>query len=193
MKAKTWKDISLKKAIELTEIAEEDEIKKIIMQLGIILDIDDMHIETTWAIGDILDEYKKWEFVKELPKAKQTKTIKHAGERYGICELNKLTLAQMVDIEEIYSQGMIKNLHKIISILYLPIKRYNYLTGSYSLEDYEYSDARAEAFLELDMEFVWSNALFFYRGVQAYTNALTGFLMEMKEKTMKMAIDQAGV
>jgi hypothetical protein len=185
MKAKTWRDISLKKAIELTELGDDDEIKLIISQLAIILDIDDMHIENTWAIQDILDEYKKWDFVRQLPEAKQTKTVKHAGRRYGICELNKLTMAQMVDIEEIYSQGMVKNLHKIISILYLPIRRYNPITSSYSLEDYEYSDARAEAFLELDMEFVWGNALFFYRGVEAYTRSLADFLIQLKMETAK--------
>lgn len=193
MKAKTWKDITLRKAIELVEIAEEDEMKLITRQLGIILDIDDMHIETTWPIEDILAEYKKWEFVKKLPEAKQIKSVKHEGKRYGMCELNKLTLAQMVDIEEIYGQGMVKNLHKIASILYLPVKRYNYLTGSYSLEDYEYSDARAEAFLGLDMEFIWSNALFFYRGVQAYTSSLAGFLTKMTEQEMTRLKERAGL
>jgi hypothetical protein len=40
-----------------------------------------------------------------------------------------MTLAQMVDIEEYYKAGLMNNVHKILSVLYLPSKEVYLVSG----------------------------------------------------------------
>lgn len=180
---KSWIDITLKQAQELLNLGEMDELDLIINQMAIIKDttIEDIESRTPKEIVHFANEYR---FLSETPKPKLTRTFKKGGRRYGIIDFNELTLAQMVDIEEYYSDSFQMNIHKIMSCLYLETKSYNYLTKKYTLEEYKPSKEREDIFLDMDMQFIWENILFFYRIEQIYLKGMKDYLQIQKEKTM---------
>lgn len=177
-----WKDIKLKTAVELMQIDESnlDELEMVIKQISIIKDMDEADIEK-WTPDILIKEIKEYEFIKNLPKAKLNKTFKYNNIEYQMCEMNKLTLAQMVDIEEYYKLGLKDNIEKIMSVLFLPVKSKNKITGKVVLEEYEPDLDRENAILEQDMEFVWSNLLFF---CNIETKFMSHLEASLKEKEM---------
>lgn len=181
---KTWKDITLKQAQELLNLGEMDELDLVINQMAIIRDTTIEEIEKLTP-SELIEFTKEYSFLSSTPKGKLTKTFKLNGIRYGIMDFNKLTLAQMVDIEEYYSDSFQMNLHKIMSCLFLEIKSYNFITKKYTLKEYEPSKEREDIFLDMNMQFIWENILFFYHIEQTYLKGMKDYLVEMKNKTMK--------
>lgn len=181
---KTWKDITLAKAMELMQLeAQIDSMEPIdfmVERIAILEDKDPSEVENQTP-KQIFDQNEQYSFMSRQPMAKHVPSVKVNGKEYGIAPLDKITLAQMVDIEEYYKAGLEKNLDKIISILVLPVKEKSIL-GKRTLEDYEYDEDRVEELKSLDMDFVWQNILFFCAGVEKY---MEGFLDFLQKETMK--------
>lgn len=187
-KKKSWKDIKLGTAMELMALEANSEemegIDFIIEQLSILQDRDIAEIENQEP-SKIFEDFDEWKFLNDLPKGKFIPFVEIDKQEYGMTPANKITLAQMVDIEEYYKNGLEKNIDKIFSILLLPVKEKS-LFGKRTLEEYEYDDERAAKMADLDMEFVWSNMVFFWNGVTEYIAAFLDFSKEaMKTKTMQ--------
>ena len=182
---KTWANITLRQAQELLNLGEMDELDLVINQMAIIRDTTIEEIEKLTP-KELIDFTKEYEFLNKTPKPKLTKTFKKGGIRYGIMDFDKLTLAQMVDIEEYYADSFQLNMHKIMSCLYLETQSYNFITKKYKLKEYEPSKEREDIFLDMDMEFIWENILFFYHIEQSYLKGMKAFLDKMKaEMTTK--------
>ena len=189
---KNWKDVTLRQAQELLALdpkdySEQEYLAFEVDQLAILLDQDPHTIETTMSVKEIMEALAEWNFLSELPKediAKRVATFKKNGTRYGLMDFNNITLAQMVDIEEYVNLGIVQNIHKIMSVLYLPTKRWNPFTKKYKLKDYEPDPKREELFLDLDMEFVYGNLLFFYLIVTTYTKHMRDSLVEEASQTL---------
>jgi hypothetical protein len=188
---KSWKDISLRKALKLMSLNETayDQLDLIIKQMAILLDKTETQIELMEP-KELFEFGDKFKFLGELPKPKETKVIKVNGREYGLTELTRIKLAQMIDIEEYYNLGLEKSIAQILSVLYLPIKKRIPLTNRYTLEDYEPDNEREEDMLDVDMETMWGTILFFYRGVTEYSNAMKVYLeqKEMEERTRLEAL-----
>jgi hypothetical protein len=178
---KGWKDIKMKVGIELAELEVEDPLERIKFQMAIIMDTDTAYIDRL-PTAAIIEFTKEYEFIGKLPEKKLTKTFKWKGKRYGVVDFDKMSLAQFVDIEEYYNNGFLKNLHKILSVIYLPVKKWNPITKKYTLEEYEPDIEREDMFLELDMEFVWTTILFFYHIGQIYITNINSYLEQMNQK-----------
>ena len=194
-KEKSWKDISLKMAIELIQLSPENDLDLIVNRLAILKDEDPADIEKM-TFDDIAKEYKQWNFVGTLPEERKDETFKWNGIRYGRVNFAKLSLAQMVDIEEFYSMGFLENVHNILSILYLPVKNYNIITKNYTLESYEFNQEVADSLLDIDFDFVYGNLLFFWTIARVYTNSLKDYLVKKNQTQMMeianlMGIDKA--
>ena len=194
-KQKSWKDISLKMAIELIQLSPENDLDLIIERLAILRDQDPADIEKM-TFEEITNEHAVWSFVGTLPLQRKDETFKWKGVRYGRVNFAKLSLAQMVDIEEFYAMGFIENVHNILSILYLPTKSYNFITKKYTLETYEFNGEVANSFLDIDFDFVYGNLLFFWTIAKVYTNSLKDYLVkknqtQMMEIAQMMGIDKA--
>ena len=133
LKTKSWVDINLRQLQEIESLPTyDDDLDLMINQVSILNDVDSNTIENM-PLVDLVEEFNQWGFLKELPKEKNNKVIKVGKTRLGFIELNKMSLAQLVDIEEYVADGLMKNMHKILSVLYIPVKSYNYLTKSYTL------------------------------------------------------------
>lgn len=177
---KSWKDVTLRQAQELFTLDPLDFIEDLqfeIEQLAILMDIDPSEIEN-WTNQKIVDSFKEYEFTKELPKKVLTETFEIEGVTYKMTPLDELTLAQMVDIEELVNLGVNQNIHRIISVIWLP-------------EGEEYKpDAKRDALMrEVNLEVIYGNLLFFYHIVTNYTNSIKDSLiltkMEELMETMK--------
>ncbi len=188
---KSWKDISLRKALKLMSLNETayDQLDLIIKQMAILLDKTEAQIELMEP-KELFEFGDKFKFLGQLPKPKETKVIKVNGREYGLTELTRIKLAQMIDIEEYYNLGLEKSIAQILSVLYLPIKNRIPLINRYTLEDYEPDNEREEDMLDVDMETMWGTILFFYRGVTEYSNAMKVYLeqKEMEERTRLEAL-----
>lgn len=181
LKTKSWVDINLRQLQEIESLPTyDDDLDLMINQVSILNDVDSNTIENM-PLVDLVEEFNQWGFLKELPKEKNNKVIKVGKTRLGFIELNKMSLAQLVDIEEYVSDGLMKNMHKILSVLYIPIKTYNYLTKSYTLKEYSPDKGRQELFLDLTMDLLYPQILFFCRIVKVY---LDGFPDSSEHKTM---------
>lgn len=173
---KGWKDITLRMAIEIDGLGEMDEIDLTINQMAIIRDTTIDEIEKLNPV-ELIEFVKEYDFMNTIPEPKLVKTFKR-DKRYGITELTDLKLAQMVDIEEYYGDGFLKNAHKILAVLYQPTKSYNIITKKYTLEDYKQDTKREEMFLDMDMDFIWSNLLFFWTIAKIYMKDLGDYSVE---------------
>lgn len=177
-KKKTWKDINLATAMELMSLEQQapdmEPIDFIVERLAVLLDKDPSEVENQEP-DKLFAQNDEWAFLANLPQPKFVQWTKLNGKEYGITPLDKLTLAQMVDIEEYYKSGLEGNIDKIASILVLPVKQGGVLTKKV-LEDYEYDEERVEAVRQLDMEFVWQNILFFWTGVDRFTTGFRDYL-----------------
>jgi hypothetical protein len=181
---KGWKDLTLRMAIEIDGLGEmDDEIDLTINQMAIIRDTTIEEIERLNP-SELIEFVKEYDFMSTFPEPKEIKTFKKDGKRYGMNKLTELKLAQMVDIEECYGDGFLKNAHKILAVLYLPTKSYNPITKKYKLEDYKQDTDRENMFLDMDMNFIWSNLLFFWTIGKIYMKGLEDYSVE-KVKTLR--------
>lgn len=180
---KGWKDITLRKAIDLMNVKteERDALDLIIEQVSILTGKTENQVELM-SPKELIEMTETMFWMKTLPKAKATKVIKINGREYGLVDLERICLAQMIDIEEYYALGLNEYIEKILSVLYLPIKKRLPLTNKYTLEEYEPSAEREEDMLDCDMETMWGTALFFYRGVREYSLAMMAYLEGVKKK-----------
>jgi len=174
---KGWKDLTLRQAIEIDQLGDMDEIDLTINQMAIIRDTTIDEIEKLNPI-ELIEFVKEYDFMGTFPEPKQIKTFKKNKLRFGMTELTELKLAQMVDIEEYYSDGFLKNAHKILSVLYLRTKSYNFINKKYTLEDYKQDTDRENMFLDMDMDFIWSNLLFFWTIGKIYMKDLEDYSVE---------------
>lgn len=191
--SRSWKDVKLYQLQELNSLPEFDnKIDMMIEYLSILLNIDPSEVENM-PINELMVEFSKWEFLKELPEEKKIDIIKINGKRFGLINLSEMSFAQMVDIEEyINDGGTMQNLHKILSVIYLPIDKYNVFTKRYTLKPYESSEELQKEFLTLDMSILYPTALFFYHIVQTYLKTSALSLVQMKkEKMMEMISKEA--
>jgi hypothetical protein len=117
-----WSDIKLYQIQEIDTLPEFDsKLDMMIEQLSILIDTDPYEIKKL-PVEDLVREFKKWDFINETPQPKAHEKIKVNGVKYKLIDFDKMSLAQLVDIEEYVSDGIIKNAHKILSVLYLPYK-----------------------------------------------------------------------
>jgi hypothetical protein len=183
-KQKSWKDMTLATAKELMQLEKQaesiDPIDFIIERVALLDNRDPAEVENQTP-EKIFQQNDAWSLSK-MPVAKFTPWTKIDGKEYGISPLDKITLAQMVDIEEYYKGGLEQNIDKIISILVLPVADKTIL-GKRTLEEYQYDDERVEEVRKLDMEFVWQNILFFWTGVETYISSFRDYLAEVAKTT----------
>jgi hypothetical protein len=180
---KSWKDVTLEQGIELSQLDIEDSWELVTNQMAIILDttMDEIENKPAALVYEFIND---WAFIKEMPPMKELKHFKVDGQWYKLINLSEMTLAQMVDIEEYYKLGLMNNIHKILSVLYLPASKN--LLGKWTLSEYEPDEKRENIFLKMDMESIWGTTLFFWIGVQNYMSVFKDYLKMEEMKMMSM-------
>lgn len=183
-----WEDISLEKAIKIVSYKPIDKpqlFENEVNILSIIFDKPIDHFEEM-SPNSIIELYNKFTFLSKLPEVSDKYPTKLKIKGYGHVRLtpfNELSLGQMVDIEEMVKDGMIKNYHKILAILYVPVK-FNLFKFKWEfLEDTTFKE-RSDKFLNLDFQTFYSVIHFFLSLGNRYTKILADSLMEENKKVM---------
>jgi hypothetical protein len=178
---RSWKDITLEQGQELAQLDIEDTWELVTNQMAIILDttMDEIENKPAALVYEFIND---WAFIKEMPKMKELKHFKVEGQWYKLCNLSEMTLAQMVDIEEYYKADLMGNIHRILSVLYLPAKKN--IWGRWQIGEYRPNKEREDIFLKMDMETIWGASLFFLNGVQTYMIVLKDYLTTEEKKMM---------
>lgn len=189
---KSWKDITLRKAQKLESLPKNiDTLDLIINQFSILKDIEISEVERLTP-NELVEKANELEFLKELPAPKKADKIKINGRKYKLVDFSKMSLGQMVDIEEYYNEGLVDNAHRILSVLFLPTERkFPYLKET--IKPYEPDEVRENDMLDCDMETIWGTLLFFYLGEMTYTKDLLAYLegvVQMKGKERLMELRQ---
>jgi len=180
---KNWSDITLGQIQEIDSLPKyDDEIDLIINYLSVIWNKDASYIENL-PVTTIINGFEEWAFINDKPTSASTPIIKLKGKKYGAIELSTMTLAQMVDIEEYISEGLMLNLHKIFSVIYLPIKSFNPITKKYTTVEYQPSVERQDVFLGGTMDILYPQMLFFWSIVKIYLEDLQSS-SKMKMRTI---------
>ena len=167
---KTWKDVKLKAAKELLNMGDyDDPMDEAIAKLTIVLDTTEDVIlnKTPGELTELLNDWK----LAELPAAKFKRKFWKGGRLFVATPFNDLTTAQILDIEAYYNEFN-KNIEKIMDIIWRPALYYNPFKRKWICEEYDPNVKRWGMYLEMDMQFVWENILFFYNGVITYTKDL---------------------
>lgn len=177
-----WGDITLSKFQEISQLEPSgDEITDTLDTLSILTDktYEELENEKIDTIREMMESYS---FLKEIPEEKKIDVIEIDDVKYGLCDLNELTVAQFVDLEMYIKDGMIKNCHKILAILFLPVKKYNSITKKYEVEKYEPSEEREEIIKNVGMDQLYPTLLFFYRIVKVYSLIIQLYGLEMTQR-----------
>lgn len=135
-----------------------------------------------------LFKYADLLFREESTKFQQT--FEFQGKNYGfIPNLNQISLGEYIDLDHFITDGSIKNLHKIIAILYRPLKFGQKVLGTYKWDIEEYTtddfEDRANLFKELEVEKAFSASSFFLHTGLHSIRVMKDSLME-EEMTMEM-------
>lgn len=180
----TWGDVTLRQFQEIDRFeTTEDTIDDMLGQLSILMEKSLEELDKL-TINELTTQMSKYNFLKDVPQEKKIDVIEVGGYKFGLCNLDELTLAQFVDIESYIKNGLIQNAHKILSVLYLPIIKQNVITKKYELEPYETSEERETLLLEVGMDKIYPTLLFFYRIVKVYLTIIQLYGIQMEEETM---------
>jgi hypothetical protein len=173
-----WSDIQLYQIQEIDTLPDYDsKLDMMIEQLSILIDTDPYEVKKL-PVEEMVKEFKKWEFINETPEPKAHEKIKVNGVKYKLVDFDNMSLAQLVDIEEYVSDGIIKNAHKILSVLYLPYK--NILSNE--LKNYEPNKELEEGLKSLTLDILYPTLVFFYHIVQVY--------LEGSQQSLEMRMDK---
>ena len=187
-----------KKEVQLPEklsIRQYKELKK-------IEDFDKNPIEFISAISgldidDIRYSKKKdmdfvFKFLTQNYLTKPDKTLRTTftldDVEYGLMsDMSSLNFGGWVDLEYLTTEGVEKNIEKIMSVMYRPIIKED--TNGFVLEEYDHDKMkeRSELFLDLPIDYFWGVSNFFFNLVKAYTENMRVSLEFQKTKRKALA------
>lgn len=160
-----WEEIKLGQYIEF-ELLEKDNLTNIELMFKIIsifCDIDEEELNKL-TIAQVNNIGEQLEWVNKKPKNNFYQSFEIDGIKYGFHpNLHEIKVGEWIDLENLLKTP-IKNLHKLLSILYRPITKIKRGQNRYNIKDYDSVTAneRSELFLyHMNMEQAFGASLFF--------------------------------
>jgi hypothetical protein len=148
---KHWDDLPLKKYVQIMKILEDKEnmkeLNKIVKIVRVLSDIPEadilrLPIKNINQMGAHLTK-----FLKTLPNDELNHIIKIKGVEYGFHpKLTDISFGEWVDIDTFITEGVHDNLHKVLAVLYRPIKVKK--GDKYQIEPYEPCKEREQIMLD---------------------------------------------
>lgn len=145
-----WNDLKLDTYMQVCSILEkkdEDEYKQTFKLLKVLMGLKTKTIEKM-PLSTVRQIYNEIAVLIQQPIDDNLRhKIRINKKVYGFHpQLSSLTLGEFVDIEAYIKDGIHKNMHNILSVLYRPIIKEK--GHQYNIEPYEPSDERADLFKE---------------------------------------------
>jgi len=175
----SWKDVTLEKWQQLilgkkkSKTKEAKETIKALSTLPIKL-VEEMSLSDVAAIFEKLSNLQI--------QGKLKKVFEIDGIEYGFLpDLDEITLGEWADIEHYIKDGIDKNMHKIMAVLFRPVTSKE--GKMYSVQAYKDGRERAEKFRKkMNAEQVQQSLVFFWSLGNELLTTLPLFLMEKMNK-----------
>ena len=187
----SWNDVTLEKWQQLvlgkrkSKTQEAKETIKALSDLPVKL-IEEMALSD---VATIFERLSKLQIEGKLKKVFEIDEVE-----YGFLpNLDEITLGEWADIEHNIKDGLEKNIHKIMSVLFRPITSKE--GKLYSVEAYKDGKQRAEKFRKkMSATQVQQSLVFFWRFGKELLKILPSCLMEvMKKIQAEMNLPKSGV
>ena len=163
----TWDEIPLDKYMKVMDYLTNDKVDKHTRLIMMI------HPLTVMMQGEANQELKH--------------IIKVKGKKYGFNpRLRDISMGEFVDIERCVKDGLYKNMHTMLSILYRPVVKED--GDKYLIEEYEPSDKRADLFrdnLKVD-DFNGASVFFYTLGLQLLETTSKYLRPEIMKERLKL-------
>ena len=117
-------------------------------------------------------------------------TLELDGSKFGfIPKMNDITLGEFLDLDLFVTEGSIKNLHKIMAVLYRPLIFGDDVLGKFrwEIEEYEQTtfEDRAEFFKGLPVHYAMSASSFFFHLGMESIKLIQDSLVSQKKMTLQ--------
>ena len=184
------KDITLPERLTIRQYQKLREIDAASDPVGFVRAITDLEVdEIKYANKKDMDFVFHFLVEKYLgggDKRLQT-TIEVNGVEYGLMsQITSLNFGGWVDLEFLTTDGVEKNMNKIMALMYRPITKKT--DKGFEIEDYDHDSMieRSELFMELPVDYFWGVSSFFFNLVKAYTEGMKASLeyQRTKEKAL---------
>lgn len=181
-----WHEVTIDQFQEISSLVSEG-YDRTIDVLSILLN-EDPELIKILDISVLTKLISLLEWSNELPSdANYKPVLRFDEEEYGlISRMQSLTVGEWIDLEHYLTDGSIKNLHIIMSILYRPlISAFN--DSDRLIEDYD-SDKMISQSLKFKNKVmitdVYGTLVFFYLIASEYTKIIQDYLTEQDQMTM---------
>ncbi len=186
----TWDEIPLDKYMKVMDYLTNDKVDKhtrLIMMIHHLTNIPEydlwhLPMPDITAISAPLTVMMQGEANQELKHI-----IKVKGKKYGFNpRLRDISMGEFVDIERCVKDGLYKNMHTMLSILYRPVVKED--GDKYLIEEYEPSDKRADLFrdnLKVD-DFNGASVFFYTLGLQLLETTSKYLRPEIMRERLKL-------
>ena len=148
---KHWNDLPLKKYVRIMKILTDKEIKteleKTTKMIRVLTDIPEadilrLPVHNVQVLGGYLAR-----FLTTHPNDELNHILKIKGIEYGFHpKLSSISFGEWADIDAFINEGANDNLHKILAVLYRPVKEKN--GDKYQIEEYEPCKEREQIMLD---------------------------------------------
>lgn len=189
----SWDEVTLGQYIEFlsTDFNELEDIKKFYRTISIICDISEEYIKNMSLI-DINNIIYDLNWINEKPKNQFKPVITIDKQKYGsIPNFNQIKVGEWLDLEN-YMSDFDNNLHKILAIIYRPVRVYH-TDYNYKIEDYnsETLEERSQLFYNnFKVSDAMSASVFFWNFVEVYiANLQVSFQNQMKKEKKLILMD----
>lgn len=187
----SWNDVTLDKWQQLVLGKKESKTKEAKDTIALLSDIPKKLIEQM-ALKDVSLIFER--ISKLQVNGKLKKVFEIDGKKYGFLpDCDEITLGEWADIEHYIKDGIEKNMHKIMAVLFRPVT--NIEGKLYSIEAYKDNRERAEKFKKkMNAKQVQSALVFFYHLGNELSMILPSYLMEMMNRIQtEMNLQTSGV
>lgn len=183
---KGWNEVTIKQLQELSEV-DKTGVQGAVERLAILCDVDpeDLRKGDLNVLGQLAEQVL---WAEHLPtEAGYKNRFELDGKKFGLINLDKVTLGEWVDLEQLINDGAQKNLHKILAILYREIYREEPTIDLIAIEKYDTEKSAVNANLfqnSLDVQTVYGACLFFSLfGSGLALNTVSSLNQELKRMT----------
>ena len=187
----SWEEVTLEKWVQLVlgkKKSKTEEVKETIKALSTlpIKLVEEMSLSDVAAIFERLSKLQV--------KGELKKVFEIDGKEYGFLpDLDEITLGEWADLEHYIKDGLEKNIHKIMAVLFRPVTSKE--GKMYSVQAYKDGRERAEKFKKkMNAAQVQQSLVFFWTLGKEFSTILPSFLVErMKKIQAEMNLQKSGV
>jgi len=175
----SWADVTLEKWQQLVlskKKSKTQEAKETIKALSTL----PVKLVEEMALSDVATIFER--LSKLQVKGKLKKVFEIDGIEYGFLpDLSEISLGEWADIEQYIKDGLEKNIHKIMAVLFRPITSRE--GKMYSVQAYKDGRERAEKFKKkMNAEQIQQSLVFFYNLGNKLSTILPLYLMQKMKK-----------